>query len=72
VLDREHGYRNADLLDFVGQFHAELAAGEFSTRAMADLAIAYTAYRHKLRVSNVEAEKRPLTFCIRVILVVTQ
>ena len=43
VLDPDHGYRNPDLLDFVARFHAELAQGESSTQAIADLAIAYIA-----------------------------
>lgn len=43
VLDPDHGYRNPDLLDFVARFHAELAQGESSTQAVADLAIAYIA-----------------------------
>ena len=43
VLDPEHGYRNQDLLDFVARFHAELAEGESSTQAIADLAVAYIA-----------------------------
>ena len=43
VLDPDHGYLNPDLLDFVARFHAELAQGESSTQAIADLAIAYIA-----------------------------
>ncbi len=43
ALDPDHGYRNPDLLDFVGRFHADLAQGESSTQAVADLAIAYIA-----------------------------
>ena len=43
VLDPDHGYRNPDLLDFVARFHAELAAGQSSTQAMAELAITYIA-----------------------------
>jgi len=43
VLDPDHGYRNPDLLDFVARFHAELAAGQSSTQAMAGLAVSYIA-----------------------------
>ena len=43
VLDPNHGYRNPDLLEFLARFHAELAQGESSTQAMAELAIAYIA-----------------------------
>jgi len=43
VLDPDHGYRNQDLLEFVARFHAELAQGESSTQAIADLAVTYIA-----------------------------
>ena len=43
VLDSDQGYGNKDLLDFVARFHAELAQGESSTQAIADLAVTYIA-----------------------------
>ena len=43
VLDPHHDYCNPDLLEFVARFHGELAQGESSTQAIAELAIAYIA-----------------------------
>jgi hypothetical protein len=42
-LDPDHGYRDADLNEFVRRFHACLAEGPSSTAAMAELALAYVA-----------------------------
>jgi hypothetical protein len=43
LLNPEHGYRNADIRDFVTRFHALMAEGESSTAEIADLAIAFIA-----------------------------
>ncbi|WNV04947.1 VWA domain-containing protein [Candidatus Methylospira mobilis] len=43
LLDPNHGYRNADILDFAAQFRAALAQGVSGTRDMADLAIRFVA-----------------------------
>jgi len=43
IMDPEHGYRNADVLDFAGRFHEMMAAGEGSTAEAATLAISYIA-----------------------------
>ncbi|MBI5107504.1 MAG: VWA domain-containing protein [Rhodocyclales bacterium] len=43
LLDPDHGYADADLLDFAGRFHVALADGESSTTRIADLALAYVA-----------------------------
>jgi hypothetical protein len=43
LLDPEHGYGDADLLDYVGRFHALMAAGESSTKEIASLALSYVA-----------------------------
>lgn len=42
-LDPAHGYDEAPLVDCVSRFHALLATGDASTRAMAELALAYVA-----------------------------
>jgi hypothetical protein len=42
-LDAEHGYRDADLNDFVARFHALLAVGPSNTTDTASLALAYVA-----------------------------
>lgn len=42
-LDEQHGYQDADLRDFVGRFHALLAAGPSTTGDMAGLALSYVA-----------------------------
>ncbi|MBN8759881.1 MAG: VWA domain-containing protein [Thiobacillus sp.] len=41
LLDPEHGYTDATLLEFVARFHTLLRDGNTSTRAIADLALAY-------------------------------
>ncbi|KAB2319674.1 VWA domain-containing protein [Betaproteobacteria bacterium SCN1] len=41
LLDPEHGYTDATLLEFVARFHTLLRDGNASTRAIADLALAY-------------------------------
>ncbi|ARU30823.1 hypothetical protein CAP31_03455 [Sulfuriferula sp. AH1] len=43
LLDPQHGYTNADLLDFVARFHAEMAAGTSSTANMVTLGVQYIA-----------------------------
>jgi len=43
LLDPDHGYLEADLLDFVQRFHAVMAQGESSTREIAALALSYVA-----------------------------
>jgi nitric oxide reductase NorD protein len=43
LLDSEHGYRDADLLDFVARFHALMAEGVSSTQEIASLALSYVA-----------------------------
>ncbi len=42
-LDPDHGYRDPDLCDFVGRFHAMLADGPAATADAAALALAYVA-----------------------------
>jgi len=42
-LDPDHGYRDADLNEFVRRFHALLADGPASTAEIAGLALAYVA-----------------------------
>ncbi|AOU97418.1 hypothetical protein BI364_04945 [Acidihalobacter yilgarnensis] len=41
LLDPDHGYRDADLNDYVARFHALLATGESSTAGIVSLALAY-------------------------------
>ncbi len=43
ALDPEHGYENADLLEFLEKFNEQMAGGEHSTKSMASLAISYIA-----------------------------
>ena len=43
LLDPDHGYRDADLLDFVQRFHALMEKGESSTAEIASLALSYAA-----------------------------
>ena len=43
LLDSDHGYLDADLLDTVQRFHAVMAQGESSTREIAALALSYVA-----------------------------
>ncbi|MDX9994613.1 MAG: VWA domain-containing protein [Rhodocyclaceae bacterium] len=43
LLDPDHGYRDADLNEFVRRFHALLADGPADTRETASLALAYVA-----------------------------
>jgi nitric oxide reductase NorD protein len=43
LLDPEHGYTDANLLEFAGRFQAALAGGASSTAQMASLALAYVA-----------------------------
>ena len=43
LLDPDHGYRDADLLDFAERFHALMATGESSTGEIAALALSYVA-----------------------------
>ena len=43
LLDPEHGYLDADLLDYVARFHAVMAQGESSTREISALALSYVA-----------------------------
>jgi nitric oxide reductase NorD protein len=43
LLDPDHGYRDADLLDFVARFHALMAEGTSSTKDIAALALSYVA-----------------------------
>jgi nitric oxide reductase NorD protein len=42
ALNPDHGYRNPDLLEFLQHFN-EIMDGDHSTRAVADLALSYTA-----------------------------
>jgi len=41
LIDPEHGYTDADLLEFAGRFHELLAGRESTTAEIADLALAY-------------------------------
>jgi uncharacterized protein YoaH (UPF0181 family) len=43
LLDAEHGYQDAELLEFVRRFHETMAQGESSSEAIAELALAYIA-----------------------------
>jgi hypothetical protein len=43
LLDPEHGYEDADLLDYAARFHALMATGEASTKEIATLALSYVA-----------------------------
>jgi hypothetical protein len=43
LLDPDHGYREAQLLDFVARFHALMAEGGSSTKDIAALALSYVA-----------------------------
>jgi nitric oxide reductase NorD protein len=43
IVDADHGYANADILEWVERFHALLGAGEASTSEMADLAVSFIA-----------------------------
>ncbi len=43
LLDPDHGYRDADLLDFVPRFHALMAEGTSNTKDIASLALSYVA-----------------------------
>jgi hypothetical protein len=43
LLDRDHGYADADLLDYVQRFHAIMEAGASSTKDIAALALSYVA-----------------------------
>ncbi|MEW6132537.1 MAG: nitric oxide reductase activation protein NorD [Pseudomonadota bacterium] len=43
LLDPGHGYRDADLNDYVARFHAIMAKGESSTSEIASLALSYVA-----------------------------
>ena len=43
LLDPDHGYLDADLIDFVQRFHAVMAQGESSTQEIASLALSYVA-----------------------------
>lgn len=43
LIDPDHGYRNAELLDFVARFHALMADGASSTREIAALALSWVA-----------------------------
>jgi hypothetical protein len=43
LLDPDHGYADADLIDTVQRFHAVMAQGESSTREIAALALSYVA-----------------------------
>jgi hypothetical protein len=43
LLDAEHPYRNADLLDFAARFREAMAQGDSSTRDIADLALSFVA-----------------------------
>ena len=43
LLDPDHGYADADLLDYVQRFHQVMAQGESSTKEVASLALSYVA-----------------------------
>ena len=43
LLDPEHGYRDADLLDYVQRFHTLMSAGASTTKGIAGLALSYVA-----------------------------
>lgn len=43
ILDENHGYRNSQILDFVNRFYKTVEKGGGSTKAMADLAVLFTA-----------------------------
>ncbi|OIR12423.1 von Willebrand factor type A domain protein [mine drainage metagenome] len=43
LLNEQHGYQNAHIIDFVQRFHNAMAQGESSTQEIADLAILFVA-----------------------------
>ncbi|OGT88090.1 MAG: hypothetical protein A2286_09965, partial [Gammaproteobacteria bacterium RIFOXYA12_FULL_61_12] len=43
LLDPNHGYRNADLLEFAAKFHELMQSKDNSTKAVAGLAVSYIA-----------------------------
>ncbi len=43
ILDKNHGYKNKHILDFVAQFHAAVEKDGSNTKEMADIAILFTA-----------------------------
>jgi nitric oxide reductase NorD protein len=43
LLDKNHGYSDPDILEFVDRFHALMATGESSTKEIASIALSYVA-----------------------------
>ncbi|MCG6938177.1 MAG: VWA domain-containing protein [Gammaproteobacteria bacterium] len=43
ILDKDHGYKNEHILDFVERFHIALENGESGIKEMADLAVLFIA-----------------------------
>lgn len=43
ILNPEHGYKNKDILEYVGKFHQLMAQGQSSTAEVANLAISFGA-----------------------------
>nr|WP_305792996.1 VWA domain-containing protein [Sedimenticola hydrogenitrophicus] len=52
ILNPRHGYRNADILQAVEQFHELMQAGDTTTQAIVPLAISYIA---RTRIQNDQA-----------------
>jgi hypothetical protein len=52
ILNPRHGYRNADILQAVDQFHELMRAGDTTTQAIVPLAISYIA---RTRIQNDQA-----------------
>ena len=65
ILDENHGYKNPDILEFVGKFWDALKDSESSTKEMLDIAISFTARTRrqsdlapKVRFENTEIDYR--------------
>ena len=43
ILDKNHGYTNPDILEFVERFHTAMQEGDSSTSAMASIAVSFVA-----------------------------
>jgi len=65
ILDENHGYKNETILDFVERFYKAVEEDGSSTKAMADIAILFTARTRlqsdqlpKIRFENTEVDYR--------------
>jgi len=65
ILDEDHGYSNEHILNFVAQFHAAVEKDGSSTKAMAEIAILFTARTRlqsdqlpQIRFENTEVDYR--------------